>query len=208
MTIHTRNGFAEYGTMLEIRAIEAVNPQETMNGLPRFLVNAFGVYRFRVLERGMRDGYHTAKIERIEDVDPEDEITSGGARSTATEEEWETESDEEGQEAEEGHGGANRRDPAAVRALAQQISTCRERVAELLASLGPLERHHFEAQYGSVPESDQDFSWYLGNVLFGSEEGYKMQLLKMTSLRKRMEFLMPFVDSLARGSSFSRCSIM
>ncbi|KAI9026162.1 PUA-like domain-containing protein [Hyaloraphidium curvatum] len=204
MAVHTRDGFSSYGTMLEIRSIEPFNPTETINGLPRFLVTCYGVYRFRVLERGMQDNYHTGIVKRIEDLDETDEVVT--KRSTATEEEWETSDDDE-QEASPAPA-TNAADSA--QALAAKIRNCRGRIGELLGSLSNLERRHFESQYGQIPEDDEDFGWFLANVLLSNEESLKLQLLQMTSLKARMDFLEPLVESLARGSSpFSRrCLVM
>ncbi|KAI0750836.1 PUA-like domain-containing protein [Daedaleopsis nitida] len=54
----------DYGTMLQIR-----NVQTFPDG--RSLVETWGTWRFRVMERGMRDGYTVARIERIEDYEEE-----------------------------------------------------------------------------------------------------------------------------------------
>ena len=47
--------FADYGTVLHISSVELLEDG-------RSLISTQGERRFRVLERGMRDGYHTAKI--------------------------------------------------------------------------------------------------------------------------------------------------
>ncbi|KAF8655226.1 hypothetical protein AX16_003133 [Volvariella volvacea WC 439] len=54
----------EYGTMLEIRRVEMLRDG-------RSLVEAFGTYRFRIIERGILDGYTVGRIERVDDY-PED----------------------------------------------------------------------------------------------------------------------------------------
>ncbi|PIL37190.1 hypothetical protein GSI_00883 [Ganoderma sinense ZZ0214-1] len=54
----------DYGIMLQIR-----NVQTFPDG--RSLVETWGSWRFRVMERGMRDGYMVARIERIEDYEDE-----------------------------------------------------------------------------------------------------------------------------------------
>jgi len=54
------DGFAEYGTMLEICDIKYFTDG-------RSVVDTVGGRRFRVLERGMREGYHTAKVEFLEE---------------------------------------------------------------------------------------------------------------------------------------------
>jgi len=53
-------GFSEYGTMLEIRDI-----QYFADG--RSVVDTIGGKRFRVLSRGVKDGYNTAKVEYLQD---------------------------------------------------------------------------------------------------------------------------------------------
>ena len=47
----------EYGTMLEIRSVQALPDG-------RSLVSTWGTFRFRILERGTLDGYTVARIER------------------------------------------------------------------------------------------------------------------------------------------------
>nr|XP_061783505.1 LON peptidase N-terminal domain and RING finger protein 1-like [Nerophis lumbriciformis] len=54
-------GFADYGCMLEIHGLEVLPDG-------RSYVDSVGCSRFRVLKRGLRDGYHTADIEHLEDI--------------------------------------------------------------------------------------------------------------------------------------------
>ncbi|XP_042556527.1 LON peptidase N-terminal domain and RING finger protein 1 [Dipodomys spectabilis] len=65
----TQNGFADYGCMLQIRNVHFLPDG-------RSVVDTVGGKRFRVLKRGMKDGYCTADIEYLEDVKVEngDEI--------------------------------------------------------------------------------------------------------------------------------------
>ncbi|KIK68148.1 hypothetical protein GYMLUDRAFT_69155 [Collybiopsis luxurians FD-317 M1] len=57
----------EYGTMLEIRSVQMLPDGRSM-------VETWGVWRFRILERGLLDGYVVGRIERIDDIpDEEDE---------------------------------------------------------------------------------------------------------------------------------------
>lgn len=58
-------GFAEYGTMLEVRDVEFFTDG-------RSVVDTVGGRRFRVLRRGVLDGYCTATVEYLVDqpVDP------------------------------------------------------------------------------------------------------------------------------------------
>ncbi|XP_035272856.1 LON peptidase N-terminal domain and ring finger 1, like [Anguilla anguilla] len=62
MCIHDpRKGFADYGCMLLIRSVHFLPDG-------RSVVDTVGGKRFRVLERGMKDGYCTANIQYLEDA--------------------------------------------------------------------------------------------------------------------------------------------
>ena len=52
--------FSDYGTMLEIRDIQYFDDG-------RSVVDTIGGKRFRVLSRGVKDGYNTAKVEYLQD---------------------------------------------------------------------------------------------------------------------------------------------
>ena len=56
--------FSEYGTILEIRDIQYFSDG-------RSVVDTIGGRRFKVLERGNKDGYHTATVEYLQDLPPE-----------------------------------------------------------------------------------------------------------------------------------------
>ncbi|XP_044273851.1 LON peptidase N-terminal domain and RING finger protein 1 [Varanus komodoensis] len=61
-----KNGFADYGCMLCIRNLDYLPDG-------RSVVDTVGLKRFRVLQRGMKDGYCTADIEYLEDIKVQDE---------------------------------------------------------------------------------------------------------------------------------------
>lgn len=54
------HGFSDYGTMLEIRDIQYFEDG-------RSVVDTIGGKRFKVLSRGVKDGYNTAKVEYLHD---------------------------------------------------------------------------------------------------------------------------------------------
>ncbi|NXD64723.1 LONF1 protein, partial [Eolophus roseicapillus] len=62
----SQNGFADHGCMLQIRNVHFLPDG-------RSVVDTVGGKRFRVLRRGMKDGYCTADIEYLEDVKVADE---------------------------------------------------------------------------------------------------------------------------------------
>lgn len=57
----------EFGTMLEIRHVQMLPDG-------RSLVETWGSYRFRIMERGMLDGYMVGRIERVDDFEEELEV--------------------------------------------------------------------------------------------------------------------------------------
>lgn len=59
-------GFIQYGTMLEIKNMHVFEDG-------RSLVETIGISRFKVLESGTLDGYTVGRIERIDDIDDEEE---------------------------------------------------------------------------------------------------------------------------------------
>ncbi|KAI5480930.1 hypothetical protein MNV49_006740 [Pseudohyphozyma bogoriensis] len=59
-------GINEYGTMLRVQNFSLVGDE-------RSVVETIGTYRFKVLEQGTFDGYTVGRIERVEDVSPEQE---------------------------------------------------------------------------------------------------------------------------------------
>lgn len=59
-------GFADHGCMLQVRDVKFFPDG-------RSVVDTIGVSRFKVLSHGQRDGYHTAKIEYLEDKKVEGE---------------------------------------------------------------------------------------------------------------------------------------
>ncbi|KAJ4478089.1 PUA-like domain-containing protein [Lentinula aciculospora] len=56
----------EYGTMLRIRSVQTLADGRSM-------VETWGAWRFRILERGLVDGYVVGRIERIDDIPDEEE---------------------------------------------------------------------------------------------------------------------------------------
>ncbi|KAL7416671.1 hypothetical protein BDY24DRAFT_377855 [Mrakia frigida] len=60
------SGAVEYGTMLEIRSVQMLNDGRSM-------IETVGSWRFKVLEKGTLDGYTVGRVERLDDISPEDE---------------------------------------------------------------------------------------------------------------------------------------
>jgi len=64
--VNNDKSFADYGTMLEIRDVQYLSDG-------RSIIDTVGGRRFRVLERGTRDGYNTAKVDFVQDEMPKDD---------------------------------------------------------------------------------------------------------------------------------------
>lgn len=58
----------DFGTMLRITSANVLEDG-------RMIVETVGTYRFRLIERAMLDGYTVGRIERVDDVSPEQEAT-------------------------------------------------------------------------------------------------------------------------------------
>ncbi|KAI9013942.1 PUA-like domain-containing protein, partial [Phycomyces nitens] len=78
----TQAPFFEYGTMLELTHVQTLPDG-------RSVVEAIGSHRFRVLEHQLVDGYHVGQVERVDDIDAEQEqarerrqiMTAGATRA-------------------------------------------------------------------------------------------------------------------------------
>lgn len=76
MVVHTDSdgGFGSIGCTAEIRNVRLLSDG-------RSLVDTVGGQRFRVVERGQRNGYNVAKVEWLDDMSAEDEQRLYGSRS-------------------------------------------------------------------------------------------------------------------------------
>ena len=59
-------GVSAYGTMLEIKSVQMLPDGRSM-------LETVGSFRFRLLEKGSLDGYTVGRIERVDDISPEEE---------------------------------------------------------------------------------------------------------------------------------------
>lgn len=172
--------FHEYGTMLEIRSVEVLPDG-------RSLVETVGSHRFRVIERGQRDGYSTGKIERIEDVDPEEE-----------------------ERLEREALGANERLPEEERQLStpEMIIKARAFIDTLKNTSAPWLLQRLSTTYGEMPADPCEFAWWCAAVM-PVEEYDKYKILKCTTVRDRMIIINGWIDTLREQWWYSRggCAI-
>lgn len=136
----------EFGTMLEIR-----NVQMLPDG--RSVVETWGSYRFRIMERGVLDGYMVGRVERVDDY--ADELVPMSAPSPPVEGSSTGSSSA-------GVGGAEGRDGATNEEL---MAVCREFVEQLKEGT-PWVRQHLVTNYVAMPEDPAEFSFWMAPVSF------------------------------------------
>jgi Lon protease-like protein len=204
-------GQTEYGTMLEIR-----NVQMLADG--RSMVETFGAYCFRILERGTLDGYMVGRVERIDDFEVELESDSEDAELFFA---------QEGLSG-GGHGsGSSLRLRTAARALRGNTSAahasrpsarqqtneelmeiCRNFLTQLRAGTAPWVVQRLNNTYGPMPEDASSFSFWMALVL-PIDEHEKAKLLPIKSPRLRLKLIVHWIEELNSNWWFSNgCVIL
>lgn len=184
--------------MLEIR-----NVRMLPDG--RSVVETWGAYRFRIVERGTLDGYVVARVERVEDwVEGEDEREGGGegVREGGEIGEIGEESGERGQ-GEEGTEGETQSTtaPSAPERTRPQTPTNAELMAKCHAFLDELRQgtpwvvHQLSAAYAPMPEDPATFSFWMG-ALLPIDEHEKAKLLPIRSARLRLRLVVHWIEQL------------
>lgn len=164
--------FTQYGTLLHIERIEMLPDG-------RSLLETVGTTRFRVLETGMRDGYLTGRIQRIEDI-PLAEEEAIEARETSCED-----------------------PPPADEALAEihQMSTQGllqhglDFIAQARARSAPWLHERVLRAYGYPPSDPAIFPYWFASVLPIAEDE-KYLLLPTTSVRQRLKITARWIQRL------------
>lgn len=123
----------EYGTMLEIRRVQ-------MLADGRAVVETWGAWRFRIVERGTLDGYVVARVERVDDWEEEDVVFV-----------------EETQE----EAGSSR--PDKQRTIAQLMEICHDFLNELRQGT-PWVVQRLDQNFVPMPADPSNFSFWMGAV--------------------------------------------
>ncbi|KAF0409671.1 PUA-like domain-containing protein [Gigaspora margarita] len=180
MVLKRDNGYVEYGTMLEIRSTEILNDG-------RSLVETIGTFRFKVVERGMRDGYDVGKIERIDDISPAEELIRERNAVRAAE--------------------INNRDPSKPimyePTISELISKARDFIESLRNGYAPWLLQRLNSTYGDMPSDPSDFSFWVASVI-PIDENEKYRLLAERSVRERMKMIVNWIDQLKEQWWFDR----
>ncbi|KAK5256501.1 hypothetical protein LTR40_010266, partial [Exophiala xenobiotica] len=166
--------FMPYGTVLFIERIELLPDG-------RSLIETRGLYRFRVIEASMHDGYFVGRVQRIDDIPVhEEEFIESQETSTTVP----PDADEHAQIQ---HMPTQHLLEAAV----EFVERARNESARWL-------HQRVLAAYGEPPSDPAVFPYWLASVL-PIAEGEKYSLLPATSVRERLKITVEWVQRLERA---------
>ncbi|KAI0081820.1 hypothetical protein K474DRAFT_1656223 [Panus rudis PR-1116 ss-1] len=210
----------EYGTMLSIR-----NVQVLPDGQCR--VEAWGTHRFRILERGVKDGYAVARVERVEDVDNDEEFPGPSLqRQDAGSEDLDAVLESSGRalgvsrtgpsnaapssnpSSSRGRSGnRNSSDPPPTADTGsytneELMSICHDFLGQLRAGAAPWVVDHLSNSFVPMPEDPAHFSFWMA-LLLPIDEHEKAKLLPIKSPRLRLRLIVHWINQF-RGQWFPR----
>ncbi|BGP49920.1 hypothetical protein JCM10450v2_005825 [Rhodotorula kratochvilovae] len=189
----------EYGTMLRITSCQMLEDG-------RLILETVGTHRFRLVERGVVDGYNVGKIERVDDVSPEQEAAlerAALARNTARD----ADGDEEWRDPDPAPGTAPPMTGNVELSTQQLMQICLEFVRTLRAGSAPWVIERLNRTVGEMPTNAHDFSWFAAEV-FPVEDHVKVALLQITSVRERLRLIVFWIEQIRSSWWYSRgCTI-
>lgn len=174
----SNGGVHEYGTMLYINSCNLIEDG-------RSILETVGTYRFRVLEKGTFDGYTVGRIERIDDVSPEQELElerAALARNVLT----------------AGNSTAQKE-----LSTAELMQTCLGFVETLRSGSAPWVLQRLNNTIGPMPTNPADFSFWMAEVM-PVDDHLKASLLQcVTRCAEIDSVLTPASESLALASGYA-----
>lgn len=166
----------DYGTMLEIRNVQMLSDGRSM-------VETFGTFRFRILERGTLDGYLVSRVERIDDYPPEVEAEIERIALMRSAE-----------------------DDIAMRVIERTnqelVDICRRFLDQLRNGTAPWVVQRLNNTYGPMPTDIASFSFWIALVL-PIDEQEKAKLLPIRSARMRLRLVVHWIEQLNNNWWFS-----
>ncbi|KAG8747536.1 hypothetical protein FRC10_000672 [Ceratobasidium sp. 414] len=128
----------DYGTMLEIKSVQMLSDGRSM-------VETFGTFRFRILERGTLDGYLVGRVEKIDDYPPEVEAEiERNAMMNPTESDLPLR--------------------AIERSNQELVDVCRQFIDQLRNGTAPWVVQRLNNTYGPMPNDISSFSFWVALV--------------------------------------------
>lgn len=194
----------DYGTMLEIKNIQMLPDGRSM-------VETWGSWRFRIIERGSLDGYMVARIERIEDYTDEIDVNLD---STPVPSQPEMSSLNTMQHDSEPIPLSLSESPTASSPTSLLISHCLSFLTHLHNHSTPWVVQRLSTSYGPPPSLSTalarpgPFTFYVAIVL-PIDESEKAKLLPIRSVRMRLRLCVWWIEGLRREWWFDRgCVIL
>ncbi|GAA6004073.1 hypothetical protein JCM10207_002412 [Rhodosporidiobolus poonsookiae] len=194
----------EYGTMLRITSCNVLEDG-------RMIIETVGTHRFRLLKRGFLDGYSVGRVERVDDVSPEQEAAleqAALARNDMLDDEGGYVEPIGG--AQQQYAGQPSRPPMTgnmelpTEALMQ---ICLDFVRTLRAGSSPWIIERLNRTVGEMPTDPHDFTWFAAEV-FPVEDHVKVVLLQITSVRERLRLIVFWIEQFRSSWWYTRgCTI-
>ncbi|CCM01716.1 uncharacterized protein FIBRA_03781 [Fibroporia radiculosa] len=196
---------SEYGTMLKIR-----NVQMLPDG--RSVVETWGIWRFRIIERGTLDGYVVARVERVDDwtegEDSEEEQHSSapvGVTLAARTRDAGTSSGSLATDPGPSTSASASASSLAMAPLVSRRSPTTPTNAELMATCNafleelrqgtPWVAQRLNTMYIPMPRDAETFSFWMG-ALLPIDEYEKAKLLPIRSARLRLRLVVHWIEQL------------
>ncbi|SDA01603.1 BZ3500_MvSof-1268-A1-R1_Chr10-2g02833 [Microbotryum saponariae] len=178
-----QGGINEYGTMLKIQSCNMIEDG-------RSIIETVGTYRFRILEKGVLDGYTVGRIERVYDIPQDQEAQlerQALARNTQSTAPSLTMTDTRQIE----------------RSTSDLMDICLEFVSTLRNGSAPWVLQRLNNTIGPMPTTPADFSFWMAEVMPVDDQN-KALLLQITSPRERLRLLVFWIEQFRSSWWFSR----
>ncbi|POY71678.1 hypothetical protein BMF94_5270 [Rhodotorula taiwanensis] len=196
----------EYGTMLRITSCQMLEDG-------RLILETVGTYRFRLLERTMVDGYTVGRVERIDDVSPEQEAELEAAAlaqndSPEFQEMW-SQPDDPARAPTIGGERPSRPPMTGNMELStdQLMEICLDFIRTLRGQSAPWILERLNRTVGEMPTNPHDFTWFAAEV-FPVEDHVKVVLLQITSVRERLRLIVFWIEQFRSSWWYTRgCNI-
>lgn len=184
--------FYEYGTMLQI-----VSMQVFHDG--RSVIEARGLFRFRILQHGVLDGYKVGKVQRLEDISTDEEEAVEAAetrinnkRKLSCEDLFGPPSTSDSQP---GPRPVTQLKDLSTLSTQELMDHCKYFVKKMSDSSARWLHQSVLDSFGPCPDDAAIFPWWLASIIPTSDK-QKYKLLKTTSVRERLKMCVLFASEL------------
>ncbi|KAJ4350193.1 uncharacterized protein N0V89_008814 [Didymosphaeria variabile] len=171
--------FLEYGTLLEI-----VNLELLRDG--RSFVETRGIGRFKIRRHGMLDGYHVARVERVEDLSLAEEGLLEQSETTVA--------NEFAQRYQQDNPDMPLPLDVAINRFSTQelLDNCMTFIRQMRDASAPWLSARIVQVYGEPPEDPALFPYWFASVVPIAEEE-KYSLLRTTRVRERLKIVYSWI---------------